>query len=98
MKMTAELTKCDIELGTLGPDCWTIMPIKDSLKKKEKCVVTTTKITDICKRVEKETNIPKNHIVEVYKNSRKKSGEDSYCHQIWSLPLYSARRSITGIF
>jgi len=98
MKMTAELVKCGIEVSTLDLGCW---PIGGLLKKKRNCAVIATKITDICGKLEKEAEVSANCNRETRKDSLKRPDTDyvgSYQRLIWSLPLYAARRSITGFF
>ena len=98
MKMTAELVKCGIEVSALDPGCWSI---GGSLKTKRNRVVIDTKIADICEKLEKEAKVSTNCIRKTRKDSLKRSDTDyvdSYQRLIWSLPLYAARRSITGFF
>lgn len=98
MKMTAELVKYDIEVSALDLGCW---PIGGSLKEKRNRAVNTTKIADICEKIEKEAKVSTNCIRKICNDSLKRPDTDyvdSYQRQIWSLPLYAVRRSITGFF
>ncbi|MFA5015758.1 MAG: hypothetical protein WC549_09515 [Actinomycetota bacterium] len=96
MEATTEFIKCDIGVNEIDFGCW---PMGNSSKKEENynCEVTTAKNLDICKKIEKEAKVP----INSRRQNLKKPDighVNSYQHQVWSLPLYAARRNINGFF
>lgn len=103
MKTTEIFVKCNVKADTSKPDhreeeCRLPEGIEELLKEKNRCAAARTESKNTCRETAEEKIELDSSAGGFLRNFRKRQVENSYYHQAWSIPVYSARRSITGIF